>query len=475
MHQGGNRQFRLFLESLDITSLPDIEVLYHSKAAALYRAKLRKQVELVMSGIPIGVTISQSLEVSQRVYVDMRADEAPVTVKAKVSRYSVLFPVGAMGMTVTKDPADNRAYVSKIVSGSAAERGGVEIGDFVEGVAGKYISDFDIIMHMIPLMPRPVQIIFSRAIHVVSADSMEETDLPFPSPDKSPSKESSVGLIHHTTSSPSLVLSSADHSSHHPISGRQMGGLSPTIVHQQARRRKKKNGAILEKAKITLLKSESMAIAEHDSDSDETPILATPQASRAQSLGILSTSLETGMRSAKSTPSKSPRSRGKIMSSASDEVKSDPESVYNTPGNSFQAHRAWRSRSPGERAFEDDSMAYHELLKTSIASTPDTPFHKSGDAEKVYVPTNSRIVTRSDVNSISTPLTRNPSFPRDSVAEKAEADLPSPVAGGLEQSDDKTHRSSNEHHSDTGRRSRRSHSGEYLLKLKVIQTRYGSS
>ena len=469
MHQGGNRQFRLFLESLGIHH-PSIEVLYHSKAATLYRMKLRKQVESTLAGAPVGVTIAQSLELNHRIPVESRHDMTPHN-KPAVSRYSVLFPAGPMGMTVTKDPSDGRAYISRVGESSAAQERGVEVGDFVDGVAGKYISDFDIVMHMIPLMPRPVQLIFSRVTMVPPDAGGEDSDDVLSSPETSQMKNIEHGhSLLHTTSSPSLAASAAD--AENPI-----GVTSPK------RRRRKR-----EKMSITVLRSESMAACEHDSDSDvDNGALfppSTPQFNLGTMFGMksVSVSLESGLPSAKSTPKKSPRARYNSQSSPGDEAKSDSESVYHPPGSlSHSAHRRRRAQSPHNVAPDDRSL---DELCTSSASHSSPILERRGeksvfcekDPEPVVMEEQQQHAISCDV--VSSPLVRNraaipnkvnevPKFSLDGIGDvksfKSDRSISDPIGTGDIQSEVVE--------SGIEERDRlNSLSGEYVLRLKVVHT-----
>ena len=366
MKQGGNRQFRLFLESLDIGRAP-IEVLYRSKVASLYRAKLRKQVDNILEGKPVGTTISESLELHRRVLVDSRIE---ATNRPSISRYTVMFPVGVMGMTVSKDPADNRAYISRLVEGGEADQSGVLVGDYVDGVAGKYISDFDIVMHMIPLMPRPVQIMFSRTIRK-STDGLEEDHegTVYSSPESSPSK-SVASSLQHTSSFPDLTVDPETVSN---------------VINDKVPRRKWKNK---ERASITVLRGDSMM---YDSDSDGpegvSHAFSQPALTFASSPSLMH--LSTGMASTKSTPMKSPRlGRHKKFSSNSEEAKSDSESLYNTPSGMTHSAVARRREQPLHDEYEDHLLtlasntdpktpAVHECLDNNI-NNPKPRVEKSG-------------------------------------------------------------------------------------------------
>lgn len=467
MHQGGNRQFRLFLESLGILH-PSIEILYHSKAASLYRMKLRKQVDSTLAGSPVGVTIAQSLELNNRIPMESRHDLAPHS-KPAVSRYSVLFPTGPMGMTVTKDLSDGRAYISRVGEGSAAQQRGVQIGDFVDGVAGKYISDFDIVMHMIPLMPRPVQLIFSRVTMVGPEAREDDSDDVLSSPEASHMKTGDHGhSLVHTTSSPALAASATE--AEHPI-----GITSPK------RRRRKR-----EKMSITVLRSESMAACEHDSDSDNDdgalfPPL-TPQSNFGAMYGLksVSVSLESGLTSAKSSPMKSPRARHNSQSSPGDEVKSDSESVYHPPGSSSQsAHRRRRAQSPHNIPPIDRSL---DDLCVSAASHSSPIIDRRGGLPKEAVicekepesaVAEGHVANCSD--AVSSPLVRKrpaiankvnevPKFSLDGIGDvnsyKNDRSISDPIGAGGEQTGAM----------DSGREERdrlNSLSGEYVLRLKV--------
>jgi hypothetical protein len=159
MRQGGNHQIRDFFEKLKIENSP-IEVLYQTKAAGHYREKLKDHVMLVLNGtIPRQIQSSKKrIKSSSNSKSFLTSDDlkSPPTVNSEYT-----FLQGPMGLTLERDYRD-RAVVSRLVPGGPAQAKGICIGDIVEGIAGRRVRNYDELMHMIPLMPRPLQILFSR-------------------------------------------------------------------------------------------------------------------------------------------------------------------------------------------------------------------------------------------------------------------------------------------------------------------------
>lgn len=161
MKQGGNAQIRRFFHKLSIDNNP-IQHLYCTKGAEHYREKLKERVDKIMSGeivpekrnthrhaaSPAIPTTSSSAKSSQ--------SAAPVG-----NQFTAKFGEGSMGMTLTKDFRES-AVVSKLIPGGQAQQNNVKVGDFVIRIAGKTMSNYDEIMHMIPLMSRPLEISFNR-------------------------------------------------------------------------------------------------------------------------------------------------------------------------------------------------------------------------------------------------------------------------------------------------------------------------
>ncbi len=472
MKQGGNKQLRLFLESLDIFR-PSIEILYHSKAASLYRAKLKKQVENILANNPPAITIAQSLEIAKRVHVELKGSSvgaatgsaAPKQVKL---RYSVQFPAGSMGMTVTKDAATNRAFISKVMPGSAAESGGVQVGDFVDGVAGKYITDFDIIMHMIPLMPRPILLQFSR-------EPPSESMTP-PKP-----RVMSPPSLHHTNSSPMFDVNKMTPSN-------QQRHVSPPPASSERRRRRMQS---FEKIKVMLLKSESMAAAEQNSDSgDDSPGShpAFPAVARA---ATISSSLPSGvdmgalMYSSSSNPRKgSPRFHRKShpMQSTDDldskECLSDSESVFprtssagSLEGDTF-AELKMRASSRDDQTLmysnssEETGGRFGRRGKTANAAF-ETDLYQGGETDSI--PGDSP--TKNSALNLSSPQSNDgqtlPAGAADSMSGTGDDAFKTTAAVGA----------NNRNVSDgfiIGNREK-ANSGEYVLRLKVLGAEAGNA
>ena len=164
MRQGGNNQIRRFFEKLEIENSP-IQALYCTKGANHYRERLRERVDKIMSGeIKSERRVSSGSPDKKTLKSDddtvSKINSSPTTdIKSDV--FKILFGEGAMGMTLTKDSKE-RASVSKLVPAGPAQANGVKIGDYIIGVAGKSVNNYEEIMHMIPCMSRPLEIQFSR-------------------------------------------------------------------------------------------------------------------------------------------------------------------------------------------------------------------------------------------------------------------------------------------------------------------------
>ncbi len=168
MRQGGNDQIRDFFRKLEIHNSP-IATLYSTKGASHYREKLKERVDKIMKGeIP-------SLRNNTKPFTPT-IKEISSTIKTvsgnkkeKIENFTATFAEGPMGMTITKD-FKGAAVISKLVPGGQGNIAGILVGDCIVGVAGKILSDYDEIMHMIPCMKRPVQLTFTR-VNVISASN----------------------------------------------------------------------------------------------------------------------------------------------------------------------------------------------------------------------------------------------------------------------------------------------------------------
>lgn len=181
MRQGGNAQIRRFFKKLEIDQLP-IQLLYCTKAADHYREKLKERVDAIMSG----QMKSEKRIVKKKPFATSSGsfdahDGSPNHSMKPDQVYQVAFQEGPMGMTLTKNSRE-QASVSRLLPDGQALKAGVATGDFVVGVAGKTMENYDEIMHMIPLMPRPLTISFARIQHKKSSPKKTSS-----SPQSSPS------------------------------------------------------------------------------------------------------------------------------------------------------------------------------------------------------------------------------------------------------------------------------------------------
>jgi hypothetical protein len=157
IRHGGNGQIRDFFKKLKIENSP-INVLYTTKAASLYRERLKTKVEKILSGEVVAdspKTLSSSHSMEQM----HPATTSPKT--EKLFTYECEFDKGPMGITLTKD-FRGEACISKLVPGGAGAKKGVQLNDVVVGVMGKNIEDYDEVMHMILCMERPIRLTFKR-------------------------------------------------------------------------------------------------------------------------------------------------------------------------------------------------------------------------------------------------------------------------------------------------------------------------
>lgn len=187
MRQGGNGQIRRFFKKLEIDNSP-IHLLYCTKGAEHYREKLKERVEKIMSG----EIKSEKRLVKKKSFAEEKILSSSATF-VDIPTFDVPFGEGPLGLTLTKDFKE-RACVSKLVPAGPAQLAGVLVGDFVVGVAGKKLTNFDEIMHMIPCMGRPLVLQFAR---ISSAKSKVHH----------PITSIETGNIHPSRSEPNLKLS----------------------------------------------------------------------------------------------------------------------------------------------------------------------------------------------------------------------------------------------------------------------------
>jgi ADP-ribosylation factor GTPase-activating protein 1 len=187
MRQGGNGQVRRFFKKLEIDNSP-IHILYCTKGAEHYREKLKERVEKIMNG----EIKSEKRLVKKKSFTEEKS--IATSSSAETPTFDVSFGEGPLGLTLTKDYKE-RASVSRLVPAGAAQLAGVLVGDFIVGVAGKKLSNYDEIMHMIPCMGRPLTLKFGR--------------IPTPKSSKaSHSTSATHDHIHSSRSEPNLAQSS---------------------------------------------------------------------------------------------------------------------------------------------------------------------------------------------------------------------------------------------------------------------------
>ncbi|CAM9589136.1 unnamed protein product, partial [Scytosiphon promiscuus] len=88
--------------------------------------------------------------------------EEPARRCGKEEEYEVVFGPGGMGFTLMKD-AVSRALVTRLAPGGMAFRLGVKTGDYLVGVDGHRLFDYDQLMLLLPRAPRPLRLLFEGA------------------------------------------------------------------------------------------------------------------------------------------------------------------------------------------------------------------------------------------------------------------------------------------------------------------------
>lgn len=159
MRQGGNGQIKTFFRRAEVVVSSAIHLLYNSPAAAHYRKKLEERVDKILTG-----EVRSHVRIFRRIRSSSTDSAKSIEELSRItssSIYSVSFGLGPLGMTLTKD-FNNEAVVSKVASGSAAERSGVVVGDYVKGIAGIFSDKYDEIMAMIARSSRPFTIMLLR-------------------------------------------------------------------------------------------------------------------------------------------------------------------------------------------------------------------------------------------------------------------------------------------------------------------------
>lgn len=183
MKQGGNGQLKSFFSQLNLENSP-ISSLYITKGAYIYRKLLVEKVDSIFANInyntegnisnidfcgggsPNGTHFTGSSgdaysESPGSPYKHLKIEDKMVYGKGE---YLIEFDKNSLGMTLEKN-SENEAAVSRVIPGSSAALKGVRVGDIAVAVMGKYVCEYDDIMHMIMCMPRPVLIAFRRHGH----------------------------------------------------------------------------------------------------------------------------------------------------------------------------------------------------------------------------------------------------------------------------------------------------------------------
>eukprot|EP01038_Epipyxis_sp_PR26KG_P007903 gene7903-10728_t len=221
MRQGGNDQIRKFFAKLEIENSP-IQILYCTKGANHYRERLKERVDKIMSGeiIPEKRIIKKSVIHNSSGTNKKKSDNNN---SLNETNFVAEFDDGPMGMTLTKDGKD-RASVSRLVPAGQAQAKDVKIGDFVVGIAGKTMNNYDEIMHMIPCMPRPVKIKFLRVLSSNNNTQKSSISSSISSPDLVQHNNDSIQNNHSKSLTPSTSLHK------HLITANSRNDSSPIIT-----------------------------------------------------------------------------------------------------------------------------------------------------------------------------------------------------------------------------------------------------
>ena len=194
MKCGGNSRFHELIgkSSFGGSSQGEISTLYQSTEAESYRLNLKEKVSCALVEIEEGFQESPSKDL---LILDV-ADNSEESNQTDTN-WEVTFLDGPMGMSISKDHS-GRAYISRLVPNGPAESKGLCIGDIIEVVAGKPMTDYDQIMHMIQLMPRPLQLTFVRHVKnsLKSLPPNPTTPVPSPStPERSVANDSCINSM----------------------------------------------------------------------------------------------------------------------------------------------------------------------------------------------------------------------------------------------------------------------------------------
>eukprot|EP01031_Cornospumella_fuschlensis_P025622 gene25622-30942_t len=157
MRQGGNGQIKRFFKKMEIAA-PSLQELYSSRGAEHYRQKLLERVDRIMAGeIKSHVRVFRKGRSNSNDSVKSMEELA----MSGSSLYSVRFGLGPLGITLTKD-FNHEAVVSRVAAGSAGEKAGIQVGDYIRGVSGIFSEKYDEIMNMISSAARPFSLVLLR-------------------------------------------------------------------------------------------------------------------------------------------------------------------------------------------------------------------------------------------------------------------------------------------------------------------------
>lgn len=161
MKLGGNSRFHEQLGKSGIGGDISIAALYLSVEAESYRSRLKNAVA------------NSTIEIIEDLLGGTSLSPYRYNSKHYGTHLDVTFMEGPMGMSISKDH-NGRACVSRLVSNGGAETKGVRVGDVVEMVGGKRMGGYDQIMRMIPMLPRPLSIVFFRGTDISEQDLTKE-------------------------------------------------------------------------------------------------------------------------------------------------------------------------------------------------------------------------------------------------------------------------------------------------------------
>ena len=197
MLEGGNEQLQKYFEVLKIEKAP-IEKLYLLRASGHYREKLKEKV--CFAQLDKGL-IETPLSKEKKTASPSSRASGPSHYKHICADFSE----GPLGLTLSASN-DSRAVVSKVVSGSHADRTGILPGDIVVRIAGKAAINYDDIMDSLPFYARPMRVDFARRMEDTPQRRMSRNL----SWDPAPSRIADGELGDLSTSMHALVLGHGD-------------------------------------------------------------------------------------------------------------------------------------------------------------------------------------------------------------------------------------------------------------------------